>query len=183
MENNFIVDLGRKFAACKAEHDEAAKVLKDIAAKWTEVENELLQAMSEAGMKSITIEGVGRLTLRRSHYPSVNSSNKPGFFEYMKKSGHGALIKEDVNTQTLNAFLKRHVEELKLQLEEDGLTTLQADILNEKAGMDPENYGKYMGVTTGLKIDAMDAEEIALAILKSQGAAMFEKKDIALSKG
>lgn len=171
-----IILLGEKFAACKKAHEAAKKALDDIGADWDAVEKELIEAMLEAGVKTIKIDGLGAFTLRRSSYPSVNAGNKPTFFEYLRGAGHEHLLKLDVPTNTLNAFLKRHVEELREQLPQRGLTEFEAECLARMPGY--EDAKKKVGIP----IDSMDAEQFANDILKSMGASPFTKQDIAFSK-
>jgi hypothetical protein len=106
----------------------------------------------------------------------VNAANKPQFFVYLKGAGHGGLIKEDVNSRTLDSFLKRHVDEIRKQLIDEGLTEAQAQALARK---DAE---KYDGLVANYRPDEMDAEEMAQDILISHGAAMFTKQGISLTK-
>lgn len=176
MEQNLIVTLGRTYAEKRRAHEAAKTEIKKLAEAEEEAENELIEALIEAGTKSISIEGVGRLTLSRSTYPSVNAAGKPTFFEYLKEAGHGGLLKLDVNPQTLQSFLKKHVVEIQQQLSSEGLSDYQAEILNQGA------KEQYHGVKAGTVIDEMDAEEMARDILIAKGAAMFTKRGISLVK-
>ncbi len=177
MENNKIVELGIKYSKARETDDEAKAKQKDTAAAKDEAKEELIAALIEAQTKSITIEGIGRLTLTTEKYPSVNAANRPLFLTYLEESGHEGLIKRDVNPATLNSFLKKHIVELELQLEEDGVTELQQRLL---AQVDPD---KYAGIAVGFKPDAMDAEEMAIDVIKARGAAIFTERNITLKKG
>jgi hypothetical protein len=146
-----IIELGKKFAECKKESEELTKKLKAANEAWDAVEKELLEVMLDAQVNSIDIEGVGRLTMSRSSYPSVNAAAKPQFFDYLKDSGNGGLLKLDVNPQTLNAFLKKHIEELRTQLISNGLNEMQAISLSQLSGY--ENAMQKVG----LPVDEMDA--------------------------
>ena len=173
---NPLVKLGRTYAAARKMRETTALELKKLQELEDAAEADLMEALITAQTKSITIEGVGRLTVTRSTYPSVNASSKPLFFTYLKEFGHGGLIKEDVNSQTLNAFLKRHVVELKQQFTTEGVTAQQAELL---ACADPDKYGPQLA---GVVVDEMDADEMAIDLLKAKGAAMFTKQGITLNK-
>lgn len=153
MQNDRIVELGRKFKELKEEHEKQSDILKQVGVRWDEAERDLLEAMVEEGVKSIEIAGLGRFTMRVTNYLSVNAANKEGFYEYLKEAGHGGLLKLDVNPKTLTAFLSQHFEELQ------------------------KKYGDEAG------LDMVDAREKALEFLKSKGAAYFTKRDISLTKG
>lgn len=171
---NIIVELGRKFAACKVKYEAAKKLADEANEEWGAAEAELMEAMIEGQTKSITIDGIGRLTLRRQNYPSVNAANKPLFFEYLKASGHGDLLKLDVHAATLQKFLKEHKDELSAQVQSAGLSEHQAECL--------QNVEQFSGIKAGQKFDEMEAGDVVEAILKVNGAAMFSKSDISLTK-
>lgn len=171
-----IIELGKKFAASKVSYEEAKKVLDKINDEWTQIEKDLLEAMTAAGLKSIDIDGVGKLTMKRTSYPSVNSANKPTFFNYLTGAGHGDLLKLDVPTNTLTAFLKKHVEELQADLQKRGLNDFEAERLSMLPGY--EN----VRCSTGIPLDKMDAEVFANDILKSWGASPFTKTEITFKK-
>lgn len=172
--NKEIVELGRKFKECKLKADQLKADLDAANAEWSEVENDLIEAMKDEGVGSIKIDGVGLLMMRRKSYLSVNAANKPTFFEYLQASGNGDLLKLDVHNATLTAFLKKHQEELSVQFQAGGLSAEQAALLASVEGC--EDAVKAVGKP----LDEMAADEIAMKLLKSRGAAVFEKTDIAL---
>jgi hypothetical protein len=171
-----IKELARQFGDLKRAHEAIAALLSALGERWDENEKALIEHMIEEGISSVKIEGYGNFILSRSTYPNVNAANKPAFFEYLKASGNEGLLRLDVPTNTLTAFLKKHVEELKAQLTATGLTAHQAQCLSTL----PEFSDAAKGV--GHPLDEMIAEDIAQAILKSQGAVMFTKTGISLRK-
>lgn len=110
--NQKILELTQKFKELKHKSESATEVLKEINLEWTDVENQLIEAMGEEGVKSIKIEGLGLFSLTAKSYLSVNAANKPKFYEYLQESGNEALLKLDVNPRTLTAFLKGHLDAL-----------------------------------------------------------------------
>ena len=65
--------------------------------------------MRAHNIKNITIEGVGRVTLGRRW--SASMPNKAAGFEWLRGNGHGGVIQETVNAQTLGALAKEMNEE------------------------------------------------------------------------
>lgn len=67
--------------------------------------------MEEEGIESITVQGVGRLSLTSDIYLQVK--DKEGSFEWLMDNGHGDLISETVNTSSLKALLRRMLRDGK----------------------------------------------------------------------
>ena len=150
--NQTSIALAKEFRDAKNISDDLTAQLKKVDADWGEIETKLLDAMVEEGVRSVDIEGVGKLSMRVTNYLSVNAANKPRMFEYLKATGNGALIKEDVNPKTLTSFLGKHLEELiAVEMNED-------------------------------KLDLVQARTKALGLLQAEGASYFTKRGIALGK-
>lgn len=132
-----IQTLASQFLELKKKSDFLSEELKKTNAEWEEVEKELLNAMVEEGTSSIRLEGMGLFSMRTRSFLSVNAANKPNFYEYLKESGNGDLLKLDVNPRTLTAFLKGHQETLESQYLNEGLDPVDArkkalEFLNQK---------------------------------------------------
>lgn len=135
--NSKIVGLAEKFRAFKDKHATMSKELVELNAGWNECETQLLDAMVDEGVKTIKIDGVGMLMMVTTHKGNVVAANKPVFFDYLKESGHDSILKLDVNSMTLSAFLKSHIEELAKKYEAEGNDEVDArnkavDFLKEK---------------------------------------------------
>lgn len=150
--NNKIVELLREFKSVKDEYEQAEAVLKILTTKWDQAEAALLEAMVEEGVSSFNVEGIGTASMRTENYLSVNAANTEQFYQYLKLSGNGALLKESVNPRTLQAWLKQHLQDVIAQFETDD------------------------------GIDSVDARDKALEFLNKQGASYFTKRGIALRK-
>jgi len=61
-------------------------------------------AMRNAGVRTLTIEGVGRVSLGTRWSASI--TNKSEGFDWLRQNGHGGVIQETVNAQTLGALAK-----------------------------------------------------------------------------
>jgi hypothetical protein len=62
------------------------------------------EVMREHNIKTITIEGVGRVSL--SNRWSASMADKTDGMEWLRNNGHGGVIQETVNAQTLAALAK-----------------------------------------------------------------------------
>ena len=75
------------------------------------------EAMRAAGVKTITIEDVGRITISGRYSCSV--LDKPAAFKWLRDTGNEGLIQETVNSSTLSAFARRLIEEEGKEMPED----------------------------------------------------------------
>ena len=82
--------------------------------------------MADEGVSSIRIEGIGLFSLSVTNYLSVTNDKKETFYPYLQEAGHGGLLKLDVNSRTLTAFLKQHLDELVKEREANGLDSVEA---------------------------------------------------------
>lgn len=175
-------DLAKQFGDLKRAHEAASAVVKALGDRWDECERQLVAAMVEEQTPSIRIDGYGLFSLVRSAFPSVTAANKPQFFEYLKGSGNAGLLRLDVPTNTLTAFLKEHKKELAKQFQTSGVTAFQAHLLT--CYRDSEGGNPYGDAAKSVNqpVDEMAAEELADALLRSQGAAIFSKASVSLKK-
>lgn len=132
-----ITELAKIYAEIRSRHEAASDVLKAIEKEWTEAETALLDAMVEEGTRSIKIDELGTFSMATTNYLSVTAANKETFYPYLKESGNGSLLKEEVNPRTLTAFLKGHLEELIRLQEQRGYDGVDArnkalEFLNKK---------------------------------------------------
>lgn len=65
-------------------------------------------SMRNAGVKTVTVEGVGRVTI--SHRYSCSIIDKDGGYKWLRDNDYGSLITETVNSSTLSAFAKNLME-------------------------------------------------------------------------
>ena len=121
-----ILERAKRFFELKGQNEVAKDILKELSEKWDEAEKLLIEAMVEEGVNSVDLDGIGKFSMVTKNYLSVNAANKPGFLDYLKSSGNGAIIKEDVNPRTLTAFLKDHLEAVIGTYEQTGLDKVDA---------------------------------------------------------
>jgi hypothetical protein len=124
--NQQLIELAKAYKRFKLAYAEQEAALDQLDEEWKDLTTKLQDLMIEEGVKSITIEGVGMLSMRTTSYPSVNAASKPVFFDYLKKTGNDSILKLDVNPRTLGAFLKEHSETLITERMKDGMDEVTA---------------------------------------------------------
>ncbi len=132
-----IVDLARKYKAFSVEAAEVKAELDVVNKAWGECETELLEAMVEAGVNSVKLDGVGNFSMATKNFLSVTAAHKEEFFVYLKESGNAGLLKLDVNPATLKAFLSGHLEQLIRDRVNKGMNEVDArkealELLNKR---------------------------------------------------
>ena len=99
------VEVIRHYAALR----QATQQIKEARAALDEMEERLSReqvpdVMRAHGIKTTTIEGVGRVSLTNRW--SCSMTDKEAGMEWLRDNGHEALIQETVNSSTLAAFAK-----------------------------------------------------------------------------
>lgn len=69
------------------------------------------ETMENMGIQTVKLTGIGRLSLRAEAYASFAKDKKQEAMQWLVDNGHGDLIKEEVNSSTLKAFLKECMRE------------------------------------------------------------------------
>lgn len=64
--------------------------------------------MGDEGVTSINVAGIGRCTLTGDLY--VSAPDKTAMHAWLEDNGHGSLIVETVNAQSLKAFIKEQIK-------------------------------------------------------------------------
>lgn len=75
------------------------------------------ETMRSHGVKSITVENVGRVTISNRYSASI--IDKPLAFDWLRGNEAGGIIAETVNAQTLSAFAKEFFETKGKELPDD----------------------------------------------------------------
>lgn len=122
-----LVVMSKELHALRKDIAAKKQALSDLNTAKDKLETELIEAMAEAEVNSVSIDGLGLFSMTTTNYLSVNAANKVRFYSYLKESGHGGLLKEEVNSATLTAFLKGHlIEVTKKFVESDDLEEFDA---------------------------------------------------------
>jgi len=73
----------------------------------------LPDAMDSEGLNNMSVVGVGRVSLRSDLYATIPAANKPAAFDWLRGTGHGGVVREEVHTGTLKALMKSLIREGK----------------------------------------------------------------------
>lgn len=113
-------EICKQLLEVKAKHEAASDALKQINLEWSAIESTLIEAMAEEGVASVKLADGTLLSLTTKNRLSVTQANMELFIPYLKEHGHGGLLKEYVAPQTLTAFLKTHLQEIKQRFIDGG---------------------------------------------------------------
>lgn len=107
-----IVDLATELAELKNEKELLGNQEKAINLRIEHLTRVLLpEAMDEDGVSNISIDGVGRVTLRGEVFASIRADNREAAYEWLRDTGRGSLISETVNASTLKAAVKEWLKQ------------------------------------------------------------------------
>lgn len=84
------------------------KALDEMAEQWSR--EFVPDAMRAKQIKTINLEGVGRVTISARWSASIVEGQKEPAFTWLRESGDGGIIQETVNSSTLSAFAKTKFE-------------------------------------------------------------------------
>jgi hypothetical protein len=119
------VELVRHYRDLKDTNDlikEAREALSEMADLLST--RDIPEAFRKAGVKTTTIEGVGRVTV--SYRFSCSMLDKELGMAWLRSNGHEGLIQPTVNAQTLGAFAKNLIETEGKDLPDDIFKTGQS---------------------------------------------------------
>lgn len=104
-----VVGLATELKRLQGEKEGAEAVVTALNAKIDVIRIELIPGkMDDMGVKSMNIEGLGRLGLTADMY--VRTLNKQALYEWLKEKGLEATITNTVNASTLKASLSGRVK-------------------------------------------------------------------------
>jgi N12 class adenine-specific DNA methylase len=94
---------------------EALKTRKTIIeAKYDAIRlNVIPSAMEELDISTVSVDGVGRVSLTPDIYCSIPQVSKMGAWTWLRQNGHGGIIMETINAGTLKATLKSIIKKGK----------------------------------------------------------------------
>lgn len=101
---------------------QATEKIKEARKALDEIEEQLSRehvptVMRAHSVKTITVEGIGRVTLINRYSASI--VDKPKGYAWLRDNNHGSLIQETVNSSTLSSFAKHYLEEEGRELSAD----------------------------------------------------------------
>jgi hypothetical protein len=99
----------RHFDQVRALYDRMQEVKNDLNKVYDNLNKDYVpEAMRRAGVKTVTVDGVGRVTI--SHRYSATMLDKEQGIAWLKANGLDAIVQETVNSQTLSATAKNLME-------------------------------------------------------------------------
>lgn len=94
--------------------DETKKAAAEATEEHDVAEAQLISVLKTKGLKSFKNEaGVNAIRREPLLRASVNKDNKPELFEWLRETGQGGMIKEEVHHGTLSSFIKELKKEKK----------------------------------------------------------------------
>lgn len=106
-----------EFRKATEQISEARKALDEIEVQLSR--EYVPESMRAAGVKTVTIEGTGRVSLSQRVSCSIIAEPKTIGHDWLKEHGHGALVQETVNSSTLSSFAKSFQEDQGKELPDD----------------------------------------------------------------
>lgn len=94
-----------EFCELKRRKEELDEQLKSVNSLMRAVEAQLLDMFAEAGVPKISTKEYGTLYVQRQLWAGPKEGNKAALVEFLK-SYQPALVSENVNSQTLSAFVR-----------------------------------------------------------------------------
>lgn len=106
-----ITELAREMKDIKEALDDMEAKRKSLQARYDEIrKRELPDALATAGLANIRLDTGELFSPRQEVYANVLAANRPAFHFWMRDNGHGSLIQESINPQTLKAWAREQVE-------------------------------------------------------------------------
>lgn len=109
MDKQEIFKLADELRALKLRKEVLDKESKEVSAKIDEVDEKLSLAMTEQEVDKFTHQGA-TFYLKSRLFASPIAGKKEEMIEALKSSGNGALVVEQVNSNTLSSFIKEQRE-------------------------------------------------------------------------
>ena len=109
MDKQEIFKLADELRALKLRKEVLDKESKEVSAKIDEVDEKLSLAMTEQEVDKFTHQGA-TFYLKSRLFASPIAGKKEDMIEALKSSGNGALVVEQVNSNTLSSFIKEQRE-------------------------------------------------------------------------
>ena len=104
-----VADIYKTVSIMKATADDEAASLGKL---WDNMRKRVLpEMMSDMGVSSLRLTGIGMLSLATDAYCSVRAGRKEDLLEWLEDNGHGELKTVTVNSSTLKAFIKEQMME------------------------------------------------------------------------
>lgn len=105
-----LFELADRLKALRDEKKAIEQSLKDVNAVFDEVDATLAQLMTDSETQNFTRSGT-MFCLTNTTRASATADRKDDLFEALRTEGHGGLIYETVNANSLSAFVREQISE------------------------------------------------------------------------
>jgi len=106
-----VTELARSLRDLRKELDDAAAAKTDLQKKYDYLSIEVIpDKMSEEDIRSMNIDGVGRLESSSDIRCSVPAANKEAMQQWLIEHGHKSMMSPTINASTLKAFVKEMIK-------------------------------------------------------------------------
>jgi hypothetical protein len=105
------LELIRAMAKIREQKDAIESEAKAVAREYeflTKVK--IPEAFDNDGIKNMSVDGIGRISLRTDIYASIKAGHKEEALQWLSDIGSEDLIQPTVNSSTLKAFLKGRIK-------------------------------------------------------------------------
>jgi hypothetical protein len=108
-------ELAAEMAGVEAASDYMDSIYKCLHAEYDLIRNKMLpDAMEKEGIASpMNLVGVGKIVLTADAFVAVKSGMKEQLFDWLRANNLGDLMKEDIASSTLKAFVKGRIRDGK----------------------------------------------------------------------
>ena len=102
----------KRQAELRAKLDEIEEVTKLMNKEYDRLRTGIVpEKMDEEGLTTITIKGIGRVSLTGDVYASIPAEVRDDAWDWLRDHGHADVIKETINASTLKALMKSFIKE------------------------------------------------------------------------
>lgn len=110
MDENRIFDMAERLHMLRNSEKDLKKAASECKEEIDQIEQELVEAMTAEEMQNFTRNG-RMYYLNPRTYVSPVVERKEDLHAWLKENGYGDMVKEQVNNQTLGAFVREQLEE------------------------------------------------------------------------
>lgn len=102
-----LAELAAEMKRTEVELADAKAVATDLQKKWDLLRKNIIpEKMESMGLETTRITGIGTIGFRHDAYCNVIKGAAPDLMEWLRDNGAGDLIKENVNSSSLKAYIK-----------------------------------------------------------------------------
>lgn len=109
---NLLKDRAKRMKMVSMAYDILKPVLDELDKEYDRLRKSVIpDLMQENDVRTVTLEGIGRVQLAADCYASIPAEQQPAAFAWLRANKYGDLIKETVHSATLKAWAKEMIEQ------------------------------------------------------------------------